>query len=496
MLSETELMDEYEQETGSPFLESLTGLFTHGFFQVILDREIKRFARQKNPFSLVLIDLGGLSRFNRKRGYLSGDRLLKDFAGLTRESIRDIDWAARYEGGTLALILVDADTEGARKVVDRIKSNFEARFPDTVELFAGLSCYPRDAQSQNDLIIHAQEALKQAKKKGGDGISSYTSLCRTDDPEKATILLVDDEPINLKLYKAFLDPFPYETILAQDGFEALEKIEKNDIDLILMDVMMPGKTGFEVCSQLKSREETRLIPIVLITGLNDLDSRVKGMESGADDFLSKPVNRPEFLARTKSLLRNKKLNNRLTSIENVLFSLANAVEAKDQYTQGHTIRVATLAMTLGEKMGLTDKELEALRIGGMLHDIGKIGIPEHILNKPGPLDPKEWELMKTHSVIGYNICKPLGHSLGSALDVIRYHHEKMDQSGYPDGLEGSQIPTTARIMAVVDIFDALTSERSYRPALGQKKAIQLLEKEAIEGKLDGEVLKHLLDIIQ
>jgi putative two-component system response regulator len=489
-------MEEYEQETGAPFLESLTGLFTHGFFQVILDREIKRFARQKNPFTLVLIDLGAFGRFNRKRGYSAGDRLLKEFSLLLRENLRDFDWAARYQGATFALILVDTDAEIARKVVERIKSLFREKFPDTVDLFAGLSCFPRDAQNQHDMLFQAQEALNQAKKIGGDGVYFYESPARSEDPEKATILLVDDEPLNLKLFKAFLAPFPYEIITAQDGFEALEKVEKNDIDLILMDVMMPGRTGFEVCQQLKSNEETRLIPVVLITGLNDLESRVKGMESGADDFLTKPVHRPEFLARTKSLLHNKKLNNRLTSIENVLFSLANAVEAKDRYTQGHTVRVATLAMALGEKIGLTERELEALRIGGMLHDIGKIGIPENVLNKPGPLDPQEWELMKTHSVIGYNICKPLAHSLGAALDVIRYHHEKMDQSGYPDGLDGPNIPITARIMAVVDIFDALTSDRSYRPALNKEEAVGFLKKEVGEGKLDQEVLTHLLEIIK
>jgi putative two-component system response regulator len=488
-------MEEYEQETGAPFQESLTGLFSHGFFQIILDREIKRFARQKNPFTLILIDLGSFGRFNRKRGYSAGDRLLKEFAALLRENIRDFDWAARYQGATFALILVDTEAEAARKVVDRIKFLFREKFPDSVDIYAGLSCFPRDAQNHHDMISQAQDALSQAKKIGGDGIYCYESQCRVEDPDKATILLVDDEPINLKLFKAFLAPFPYEVITAQDGLEALEKVGKHDLDLILMDVMMPGRNGFDVCQQLKSHEDTRLIPIVLITGLNDLESRVKGMESGADDFLSKPVNRPEFLARTKSLLRNKKLNNRLTSIENVLFSLANAVEAKDQYTQGHTVRVATLAMTLGERMGLKEKELEALRIGGMLHDIGKIGIPEHILNKPGPLDPQEWELMKTHSVIGYTICKPLGHSLGAALDVIRFHHEKMDQSGYPDGLEGSQIPLTARIMAVVDIFDALTSDRSYRPALGKEEAIGFIKKETDQGKLDSEVIKHLLDVM-
>lgn len=495
MKAEAQLVAEYEQEAETPSIENLTGLFNHGFFQILLDREIKRFRRQARPLTLALVDIGNMGRYNRKFGYQVGDRLIKELASLLLENIRDIDWAARFGGDTFALILVDSQADGARIVAERIRSVFREKFPDTVELFFGMSCLQKGVLSHLELINQAQDALKKAKTRGRDGICCYDSASPVIDLDRATILLVDDEPMNLQLFKAILAPYPYETLTAQDGLEALEKIDKNDIDLILMDVMMPGKTGFEVCRQLKSQEETRLIPIVLITGLDDLESRVKGMESGADDFLSKPVNRLEILARTKSLIRSKKLNNRLTSIENVLFSLANAVEAKDRYTQGHTVRVATLAVTLGERMELAEKELEALRIGGMLHDIGKIGVPEHILNKPGKLDPQEWELMKSHSVIGYTICKPLSHSLGLALDVIRFHHEKMDQSGYPDGLEGQRIPRIARIMAVVDIYDALTSDRPYRPALSREEAFHFLREEVGGDKLDPEVVEHLFKTV-
>jgi len=189
------------------------------------------------------------------------------------------------------------------------------------------------------------------------------------------------------------------------------------------------------------------------------------------------------------------MNNSLINIEKVLFSLANAVEAKDRYTQGHTTRVAELAMSLGEKVGLDEKEMEALRIGGMLHDIGKIGIPENILNKPGPLDGAEWELMKQHSDIGHKICRPLGKTLGMALEVIRHHHEKLDRSGYPDGLGAQQISMAARIMAVVDIYDALTTERPYRQALSSEEALQVLKKEAEAGKLDPKVVGDLFKLV-
>jgi putative two-component system response regulator len=219
------------------------------------------------------------------------------------------------------------------------------------------------------------------------------------------------------------------------------------------------------------------------------------MESGADDFITKPVNRIEIRARTSSLIQSKKLNKKLTNIENVLFSLANAVEAKDRYTQGHTTRVATTAISLGRRMGLEERDLEALRIGGILHDIGKIGVPEGILNKPGPLDSHEWEVMKQHCDIGHRICHPLGKTLEPALEVIRSHHEKLDGSGYPDGLPAERIPLVVRIMAVADIYDALITERPYRTALSREEAFDILKKESGAGKLDTKIVEIMTQTV-
>jgi putative two-component system response regulator len=255
--------------------------------------------------------------------------------------------------------------------------------------------------------------------------------------------------------------------------------------------------GFETCRRLKQQEHTRLIPIILLTALNDADSKLRGIEVGADDFISRPPNQAELLARTNSLINVKQLNKNLTSVENVLFSMARAVEAKDKYTQGHIERVASLAVAISNKMGLGGKETKALRYGGVLHDIGKIGIPNDILNKPGPLDANEWKIMKKHPEIGYKICLPLGNTLGLALDIIRYHHEKMDGSGYPYGLEGEEIPMVARIMAVADIYDSLVTHRPYRKGMSRDKAMEIIDKEASEGKLDIhiiELLKRLVDI--
>jgi putative two-component system response regulator len=485
----------YEEATGTSFYDGLTGLFNHGFFQLILEREIRRSERQGKPFTLALVDVGGFSRFNLKYGYPAGDRLLKELADLLTKNIREIDWAARFGGDVFALLLVDATAEEARNAAERIQSTVKQRLSDPLDLFIGLAGFPKDALSRSDLLNLAREALSQAKVRGGDGIYFFEPQRLAAGQETSTILLVDDDQRNLKLLEAILSSLPYEILKANDGEEALVLVQKKEVDLILLDVMMPGISGYEVCRRLKTQEKTRLIPIVLITALDDLDSRVKGMESGADDFISKPVNRIEILARTKSLIKNRKMNNSLINIEKVLFSLANAVEAKDRYTQGHTTRVAELAMSLGEKVGLDEKEMEALRIGGMLHDIGKIGIPENILNKPGPLDGAEWELMKQHSDIGHKICRPLGKTLGMALEVIRHHHEKLDRSGYPDGLGAQQISMAARIMAVVDIYDALTTERPYRQALSSEEALQVLKKEAEAGKLDPKVVGDLFKLV-
>jgi putative two-component system response regulator len=485
----------YQEETGASIYDGLTGLFSHSFFQLMLDREIKRSERQGRPGTLALVDIGGFNRYNLTHGYTAGDRLIKELADLLSENIRTVDFAARFAGDQFALLLVDASAEQARIATERIQAAVRERFTESLDIFIGLSPFPKNALNRLDLLRQALEAVQQAKVRGGDGIYLFEPKPQTPGPEKSTVLIVDDDPLNLKLLEAFLSTQPYEILTAADGEQALAIIRKREVDLVHLDVMMPGLNGFEVCRRLKSQENTRLIPVVLITALDDLDSRVKGMESGADDFITKPVNRIEILARTKSLIRNKKLNNSLTNIENVLFSLANAVEAKDHYTQGHTTRVANLAMTMGKKMGLEAKEMEALRIGGMLHDIGKIGIPERILNKPGPLDNQEWEVMKQHSDIGYKICRPLGKSLGLALDVIRHHHEKLDQSGYPDGLAAERIPLVARIMAVVDIYDALITARPYRTALSQEEAVGILKKESMEGKLDPVIVEILTQIV-
>jgi len=240
---------------------------------------------------------------------------------------------------------------------------------------------------------------------------------------------------------------------------------------------------------MKSKSETRLIPVVLLTSLNSEGDRIHGLMCGADDFLSKPVNKHELLARVYSLLRLKQFTDELDNAETVLFSLALTIEAKDPYTEGHCDRLSKYSVALGEKLGLPEDLRVALRRGGLIHDIGKLAVPESILLKPGPLTPEERKIMEQHTVTGERICAPL-RSFRHVLPIIRHHHEKWDGSGYPDGLKSEQIPLTARILQITDIYDALTTDRPYRKALPLEKALAIMREEVKRGWWDGSILQE------
>jgi putative two-component system response regulator len=290
---------------------------------------------------------------------------------------------------------------------------------------------------------------------------------------KGIILVADDNEANRELLSALLSAEGYQVICVADGQQALARVNSGSIDLALLDVVMPCPTGFEVCQAMKSKPETRLIPVILLTSLSSDADRIHGIMCGADDFLNKPVNRQELLARANSLLRLKQFTDELDNAETVLFSLALSIEAKDPYTEGHCDRLSKYSVALGEKLGLSPDLRVALRRGGLVHDIGKLSVPESILLKPGPLTPEERKIMEQHTVIGERICAPL-RSFRHVLPIIRHHHEKQDGSGYPDGLKGEQVPLTARILQVTDIYDALTTDRPYRKALSSENALSII----------------------
>ena len=308
------------------------------------------------------------------------------------------------------------------------------------------------------------------------------------------ILVADDNEASCELVSALLSAEGYQVVCATNGQQALTLVDGGSIDLALLDVVMPHPTGFEVCQAMKGKPETRLIPVILLTSLNSDADRIHGIMCGADDFLNKPVNRQELLARVHSLLRLKRFTDELDNAEAVLFSLALTIEAKDPYTEGHCDRLSKYSVALGEKLGLSEDTRLALRRGGLIHDIGKLGVPEHILLKPGPLTPEERKIMEQHTVLGERICAPL-RSFRHVLPIIRHHHEKQDGSGYPDGLNGAQVPFTARILQITDIYDALTTDRPYRKALPLEKAFAIMREEVKRGLWDGSVLDEFEAVV-
>jgi len=311
----------------------------------------------------------------------------------------------------------------------------------------------------------------------------------------ATVLVADDSEDNRELLSQMLRVQGYRVVCAADGAEALDVLAGQPIDLALVDVMMPQRTGFAVCRTVKARPETRLIPVVLITGLGSADDRIRGIESGADDFLNKPIRKEELLARVRSLVRLKRFTDELENAETVLCSLAHSIEAKDPYTEGHCERLSRYSIALAERLGMPEEQRVALRRAGVVHDIGKVAVPEHILLKPGPLDPDERRIMEAHPVIGERICAPL-KSFRHVLPIIRHHHERMDGTGYPDHLRGSHIPLSARVLQTVAIYDALTTQRPYRKALSSQEAFSIVREEVRRGWWDGSLVDTLENMLQ
>jgi putative two-component system response regulator len=306
-----------------------------------------------------------------------------------------------------------------------------------------------------------------------------------------SILVVDDNLDNLLTMHEILSARGYKVRTVPTAELAEEQIRKYAPDVILLDVMLPGKSGYEFCQELKSNPGTRLIPIVMITGLTDRDSRLRGINAGADDFLNKPIFPEELFARVNSLVKLKQFTDELDSAGAVLCSLGLSVESRDPYTEGHCERLAQYATDLATAMGLENESVVALRRGGYLHDLGKIAIPDEVLKKGADLTAAEWEIMKQHPITGERICKPL-RSLRRVLPIIRHHHEHWDGSGYPDGLQGEKIPLLARVIQVVDIYDALRTARPYKAALGHEESVHVMTEEAERGLWDPRIVSDFV----
>ncbi len=309
------------------------------------------------------------------------------------------------------------------------------------------------------------------------------------------ILIIDDDGSQRRLEKEVLSAGAYRITEVEDGVQGLQILAREEFDVVLLDKCMPGIDGDQVCRKVRQELGLTLLPIIMVTGSDSDDEMQKSMQAGASDFVRKPFSTAELLARVNSAATHKRLTDQMDDAESLLFALARMVEAKDTNTGDHCSRLAHISVVFGTALGLDRSQLIALQRGGVLHDIGKLGIPESILLKPGPLNEREWVVMRQHTVIGEQICSGL-QSMRATLPIIRSHHERWDGSGYPDGLAKEQIPFLARVFQIADIYDALSHKRPYKKAMGIEQVTGIMEMEVKKGWRDPELMAVFLDIVR
>ncbi|MCK4950269.1 MAG: response regulator [Gammaproteobacteria bacterium] len=323
----------------------------------------------------------------------------------------------------------------------------------------------------------------------------YNSNMNGSNTTPYKILIVEDEEAHRKLEKATLSAPEFEVMEARDGEEALSCIKGHEFDVVLLDKRMPGINGDEVCYRIRHDLDMSLLPLIMVTGTTTNMELEKSLLAGANDFIRKPYSPMELVARVRSAASHKRITDQLDSAESMLFALARMVEAKDEDTGDHCSRLEHMAEVFGKELGLGSQELLALRRGGVLHDIGKLGIPDSILLKKGPLIEEEWHVMRQHSAIGDRLCRGL-RSMKLTVPIIRHHHERWDGGGYPDGLKGEDIPFLARVFSIVDIYDALASNRPYKKAFPMEKIIAIFEEETEKGWRDPELVSIFLSLLR
>jgi len=309
------------------------------------------------------------------------------------------------------------------------------------------------------------------------------------------VLIVDDESMHRALEKEVLGDEQFTITEASNGEEALARLHEQEFDVVLADKRMPGMDGDMLCRRIRGNPGLALLPVLMVTGSNSREDLLKSLDCGANDFIRKPYNPLELVARTRNFAAHKRITDQLENAETLLFALARMVEARDEHTGNHCSRLAHTSVVLGKALGLEGDELTALRRGGVLHDIGKLGIPDSILLKNGPLDDEEWAVMRSHTVIGAELLGGM-KSMQLTLPIVRSHHERWDGGGYPDGLKGEDIPLLARIFQVADIYDALAHERPYKAATSHDRIAEILEEEVRRGWRDPEITALFLEILR
>jgi putative two-component system response regulator len=284
----------------------------------------------------------------------------------------------------------------------------------------------------------------------------------------ARVLVAERSEPNARQVAEYLKAVGYEVLVAMDGEDALRSIRRDDPEVAILDVGIPRLNAYQLCERVKNHPSTRNIPVVMLVSPSAQDEKIRGLEVGAEDFLCRPVNKLELLARVKSLVKVKRLNDQVETTENVIFGLARMLERKVSNTGSDWERLADHACLLGQALGLTEEDLDILRKGAILHDIGKIAVREEVLMKPGSLSSEEYNEIKLHPEVGERICGPL-RCADQVLPVIRHHQERWDGKGYPDGLRGEQIPLLARILSIADAYDAMLSPGPTAPPSSRKR---------------------------
>lgn len=309
------------------------------------------------------------------------------------------------------------------------------------------------------------------------------------------ILVADDETAQRAMVREILAAPQFHITEAQDGVEAWDALREFPFDAVLLDISMPGMNGDKVCRLVRDQLPGTRLPVIMVSGSGTRSELSNCLADGATDFIRKPYFPEELTARVEAAVSQKRLIDQLDNAESVLFTLARIVEAKDGNTGDHCARLSRNAMLFGEALGLSRDELLALRRGGVLHDIGKLGVPDSVLLKPGPLDNDEWDIMRQHTVIGADLIKGL-HSMRLTMPIVRSHHERWDGAGYPDGLKGEATPLLARVFQIADIFDALLHARPYKPPMSLDEVLLQLRQEAGDGRCDPYLMAVFLDTVQ
>jgi cyclic di-GMP phosphodiesterase len=309
-----------------------------------------------------------------------------------------------------------------------------------------------------------------------------------------TVLVVDDDEGIRQLFGRWLAAQGYTVVAVGDGTAALDAVQQQSPDVVLLDIAMPGLNGVEVCRRIKGEQATRLTPVILVSAVDGVEDRIAGLAAGADDFLSKPPDANELLTRVGAVVKVKRYTDDLDSAASIVTTLATMIEARDGHSEGHCYRMANYAAALGRRLNLDADALQALKRGGMLHDIGMLAIPESVIMKSGPLDPDEFDVVKTHTTVGDSLCANL-RSLQAVRPIVRHHHERRDGSGYPDRLHDDEIPLLAQIISIVDVYDAVTTRRAYQQSRSGDQAIGILRSEVEKGWRDHDLVEEFVTLI-